>query len=426
MKDTDTGVVAGIRVSHDVASIEDIEAARFDDVESAAAALREEPGVTEAFAFQTCHRVEAYVVASTDAAGRSALDRALDAEHVVEMDHESALRHLLRVAAGLESVVLGEDQVLGQVRDGFEASRNAVGPVLRDAVTKAIHVGERARTETRINEGVVSLGSAAVELAGDYRDLAGSTAVVVGAGEMGRLAAKAFAAADAGHVTVANRTVEHASWVVDELDASADAVGLDALGDAVADAEVVVAATGATDPIVTEAHPVGDAVCIDLGQPRDVATALDEETTVLTLDDLEDVTASTRERRREAAERVDHMVTEEFENLLVQYKRKRADEVIGAMYASAGQLKSRELDTAFSKLEARGGITDEQREVVESLADALVSQILAAPTKSLRDAAQEDDWATIAAALDLFDPEFEDESAFPGTTPDEIVAADDD
>jgi len=156
-----------------------------------------------------------------------------------------------------------------------------------------------------------------------------------------------------------------------------------------------------------------------MAQPRDVAPDVDvvEGVTRYDLDALESVTRETRERRREAAERAEEIVAEEFEHLLDQFKRKRADEVIAAMYESAERVKQRELDRAVETLQREGEFTQDQREVVESMADALVGQLLAAPTKSLRDAAAEDDWTTIATALQLFDPEF-------GPDPDELAGTD--
>jgi glutamyl-tRNA reductase len=128
--------------------------------------------------------------------------------------------------------------------------------------------------------------------------------------------------------------------------------------------------------------------------------------TVYDIDDLEDVTRRTRESREAEAREVESIIDAELERILEAYKRKRADDAISAMYAGADRVKARELDRAMSKLESQGELTDEQRETVEDLADALVGQLLAAPTRSLRDAAGEDDWETIRTALGLFDPDF--------------------
>ncbi|PSP79720.1 glutamyl-tRNA reductase [Halobacteriales archaeon QS_1_68_20] len=408
-------VVSGVSVAHGRAHVKEIEEASVADPTTRLEELRLREEVRGAYVLQTCNRAEVYVVTPAPAAGRAVLSETLPDlrdDAVRYMDHEESLRHLLRVAAGLESLVLGEDQILGQVRDAYERARGVgtMGSTLDNAVTKAIHVGERARTETTINDGVVSFGSAAVELADRERGVDGATALVVGAGEMGTLAARAFADGGAGELVVANRTVSSAEHVASEVDCPGRGVGLDDLPAAVADADLVVTATG-SDGRVIDAETVadaGDTFVIDLAQPRDVAVeAAEREGVVLRdLESLESLTEQTREQRREAAREVEELVDAEFDHLQEQYKRERADDVIAAMYESAERVKERELEEAFRKLQARGDLTEEQRQAVESMADALVGQLLAAPTKSLRDAAAEDDWTTINTALQLFDPEF--------------------
>ncbi|MCT9097659.1 glutamyl-tRNA reductase [Haloarchaeobius sp. HME9146] len=406
-----TGVITGVRVSHSTASVDDIAAASGESQRAVVATLRARDGVREAYCLQTCNRAEAYVVTDDPVTGRAVVtDYANDVpDDVVEyMGHEESLRHLLRVAAGLDSLVLGEDQILGQVRTAYEDSRaeDGIGQMLDDAVLKAIHVGERVRTETDINEGVVSLGSAAAELVATKRDLDGATALVVGAGEMATLAARALADRGVTDLVVANRTLPHAEHLAEQVDIDTEAVTLAALTTVVDRADVVVTATGSDDPVLTAADldDGNDHVVVDLAQPRDVATeARDlDHVTVYDLDTLEDVTEETREQRREAAEAVEALIDEEFDLLLDQYKRKRADEVIAAMYESADRMKQREVETALSKLD----LDEEEREVLESMADSLVGQLLSAPTKSLREAAAEDDWTTINTALQLFDPDF--------------------
>jgi glutamyl-tRNA reductase len=419
-----TGVISGVTVSHRRATVDEIESATAAAEQTAVRDLLARDGVDEAFVLQTCNRAEAYVVTESAADGRAALaDFAPEVRDgaVREMDHETALRHLMRVAAGLESLVLGEDQIIGQFREAFETARGAggVGAVLDPALTKALHVGERARTETEINEGVVSLGSAAVELAGRRCDLTDATALVVGAGEMGRIVARAFDETGISGLLVANRTVPHATHLADEVATTARGVPLDEIAAAVERADVLVAATDSPEPIVDRSAlaDAGPTVVIDLAQPRDVDPAVADLDGVDTydIDSLEAITDRTRAQRRDAAEAVERMIDEEFDRLLDSFKRRQADAAIGAMYESAEMVKERELRTAVSRLESQGGLTDEQRETVAALADALVGQLLAAPTKSLRDAAAEDDWTTIQTALGLFDPEFGGDDARPPT-----------
>ncbi|SEO29587.1 glutamyl-tRNA reductase [Halogranum amylolyticum] len=409
------GVITGVTVSHSNATIDEIEAACREDERTFVESLLARDGVDEAFVVQTCNRAEAYVVTSKAARGRQILaEFAPDVRDsaVVEMDHEESIRHLMCVAAGLDSLVIGEDQIIGQLKTALAEARavGGIGEMLDETLTKAIHVGERARTETAINEGVVSLGSAAVELAERTLELDGKTALVVGAGEMGTLAARALDGTGVERVLVANRTVPHAEHVASEIETAASAVALDAVPAATATADLVITATGSPSYVldVTSLTEAGETLVIDLAQPRDVDPTVRkvDDVTFHDIDTLEAVTESTRERRETEAEKVYEMIDEEFDRLLDAYKRKRADDAISTMYESAEAVKSREVDTALSKLEAQGELTDEQRETVTAMADALVGQLLSAPTKSLRDAAAEDDWTTIQTAMQLFDPEF--------------------
>jgi glutamyl-tRNA reductase len=417
-------------VSHKHASVDEIGAASADSQRLAVESLLGQDAVEEAIVLQTCNRTEGYVVAESPADGRAALGQFQEpvaADSVVVLGHEESLRHLMRVAAGLESLVIGEDQILGQLRTAYEDARavGAIGPMLEAGVTKAIHVGERARTETEINDGIVSLGSAAVRYARSELDLGDATGLVVGAGDMGSLVAGALCDA-VDRLLVANRTVAHAEHVVDSVDGNAAAIDLDSLPAAVDCADVIISTTGCSDPLLDPALFVDtDAtLVVDIAQPRDVDPAVTDldHVHVCDYDELESVTAETHDRRAAAAEAVEGMIDREFEHLLTQYKRKRADQVIAAMYESADQIKQSELRTAFEKLDE---LDDDQREVVESMADALVGQLLAPPTKSLRDAAENDDWTTIHTALQLFDPEFgsdADAGAMPGldSLPDEM------
>jgi glutamyl-tRNA reductase len=414
-----TGVVTSVRVAHDEATLDEIEAASVEDRETALETLLARPTVEEAFYLQTCHRVEVYVVSSDREGAERALDAVLDTRTAgLFAGHVESLRHLLRVAAGLESVVIGEDQILGQLRSAAEEAQRigALGPLLEPVVMKAIHVGERARSETAINEGAMSLGSAAVRFAGRQTTLSGANAVVLGAGDMGKIAAKVLAE-DVGRLTILNRRPERASMITDSItcDITTEARGLTHRQDALNDADIVVSATASEEPILSE-DDLGvaeDLVVVDLAQPRDVDPEADPSgVQIYDLGDVEDVTEEVEDQRLEAAEAVSAMVAEELQNLEEHLKRARADDVIAAMYESADAAKRREVRRALHRLESHGELTATQRETVEDLADALVNQLLAAPTRSLRDAAAEDDWETIDTALRLFDPSFEEGSPF--------------
>ena len=418
----DGGIISGISISHENATLDQLETATGADQSELVRTLCAEAGISEAFVLQTCNRVEAYVVAETAEEGSAVLIDFLDSvseEVIREFGHEASLKHLLRVAGGLESLVIGEDQILGQIREAYEAARHAggMGPILGEGVRKSLRVGERARAETAINEGVVSLASAAVRLAAEKHGLQGTTAVVVGAGEMGQLAAKHLDGS-VEELVLANRTVRRAESVAQSVSdpESVETAGIDDLQGIFSRGDVIISATGSDEVIISRAEleEIGDSFIVDITRPRDIPPAAEEcpNLTVYDLDSLESVTDKTRQMRREAALEVEAIVEEEYERLLTQYKRKRADQVISAMYEGAERIKTRELEEMFEKL----NLDNESEEVVQSMADSLVSQLLAPPTNSLRDAAEADDWTTIHTALRLFNPELEaelDEELYP-------------
>ncbi|MFB6194146.1 MAG: glutamyl-tRNA reductase, partial [Halobaculum sp.] len=209
MSESDTdGVLAGVSVAHHRASVAEIERAAGRSQRAVVARLCDQSAVREAFALQTCNRAERYVLADDATAAREALaDFAPEVPDgaIRRLSHEESIRHLMRVAAGLESLVVGEDQILGQFKRAIEDARTegGLGGRLGETLTKAAHVGERARTETGINDGTVSLGSAAVELLTRETDLDDRTALVVGAGEIGTLVARRLDDTAVDRITVA-------------------------------------------------------------------------------------------------------------------------------------------------------------------------------------------------------------------------------
>jgi len=414
-----SSVIAGVCISHDTASVDDIETAgRFDTKTTLARLLAREP-VSEALVLQTCHRVEAYVVTSATPVGRRVLadfTPDVDSSAVVEMGHEESLRHLLRVAAGLESLVLGEDQILGQVRDAYTDARevDAIGSVLEPAVLKAIRVGERARTETSINDGVCSIGSATVALVDEQCDLDGATALVIGAGQTGSRTANAFADSGIETLYIANRSVPRAEGVADQVDLNdARAVGLDALSTVMVEADVVVSATSSDEYILDREclDTPGSTLIVDAARPRDVSPTVKtiEGVTIRTLGALESVVDEAKQHRQSAAQDVETIVQCEFERLEEQYRRERADDVIATMYERAEEIKSHQVSKALDRIESRGDNSETRRRIIDSLADALVSSLLADPTHELRAAAEEGNWTMLENASRLFVPGTETE-----------------
>ena len=419
------GTIAGVSVAHPYASVSTIaEAAPTSDEEHLKRLLTHE-AVHEAFVITTCNRVEWYVVTEHPQLGQAITHEFVDglpASAWRPLSHDEAIEHLLRVATGLESQVLGEDEILGQFRAAYHQADelDGVGDLLDPVLMKALHLGERARTETAINEGVVSLASAAVRCAVEHVHLPTSTVTVVGAGDTGSRVATDLIDRGTGELHVVNRSIERAESLVDSI-GEGTAHPLDALQAAIEPADVVITATDSQQPVITPADVPGgcSTIIIDLGQPPDVQPSVSERASIAyyDLDRLRRITERTHSRRKAEAETVEAMIDEELTVLQRAFKRARSEAVIGAMRSGADRIKTNEVERAKRRLEAGESSPEE---VLEDFADALVNAIMAPPTESLRDAAEDDDWTTIASAIQIFDPDL-DEDALPTALSEAVV-----
>lgn len=407
------GTISGVSIAHQYADVETIAAATPESTEDYLDRLLDRDGVSEAFVLTTCNRAEWYVVTDHPQLGRTIVNEFVDdlaSSTWRQLRHDEAIEHLLRVTSGLESQVLGEDEIIGQVREAYHLaeSMGAIGDLLEPVLMKALHVGERARTETAINEGVVSLASAAVRCVEDHVHLPGSTVAVVGAGETGAQAARSLVDAEVGQLYVVNRTLERAEAVCSTIE-TGQARPLTELSATVAEADVVITATNSQQPVVTAdtMAATGSSIIVDLGQPPDVHESVRERATVayFDLDRLRRITERTHTRRRGEAEAVETMIERELEVLGRAFKRARAEEVIGAMRSGAERIKAAEVKRAKLRLEASD---DAPETILEDFADAVVNAIMAPPTEALREAAEDDDWTTIASAIQIFDPDLDE------------------
>lgn len=370
--------------------------------------LIERTGVTEAFVLQTCDRVEGYVAANSVDAGQRALaslTEPLDESAVQTYRRNEVTRHLFRVSAGLESRVLGEDQILGQLKDAYQDARemDGMGTILGKAVNKALRVGKRVRTETAINDGPVSLAGAAMQLVEENHQFDSPTGLVVGAGEMGALAADVLDGCTT-ELLVVNRTLARAEQVASAVETQAYPLALEELDSALSRADIVMSATGSETPIVEseQFRTVGETVVVDTAQPRDIPLAAADyrHVELYDLDHLEQLRERTRRQRQGAIDSVEATIDRELDRLETAYERKRADDVISTIHTQADQLKDQQLQRALGALDLDEG--DEA--VLEAMTESLVGKLLAPATESLRDAAEDGDHDTLETALALFGP----------------------
>jgi glutamyl-tRNA reductase len=366
--------------------------------------LRQEAGVAEAVILSTCNRTEVYWAGSASGAE---LSQWLERHHGNNLDlasslyvHEEqrAVEHAFSVASGLDSMVLGEAQILGQLKDAYRVAQEAgsTGPTLNKLFQAAFSAAKRVRSETRIGANAVSLASATVSLARRvYSDLSAHTALMIGAGDMNALAARHFMAAGVKRMVIANRTLSKAQALAAEL--KAYAVGLEDLDKELAQADIVIACTASPVPLITKSSVEGairtrrrrPIFMVDLAVPRDIdpAVAELEDVYLFSIDDLQTVIDENRQQRAAAAGGAKLLIDEEVARFLTDTRVKDAGPAIRALRDQADAIRLQTLEQA-RRLLAAGKSTDE---AIEFLANTLTNRLLHAPTQALRQAAERAD-----------------------------------
>ncbi len=398
--------LALVGVSHRQAPVELRERVAVDS-EGAAALARELAGgggrtSCEAVVLSTCNRTELYLAshehgAQLDERGGETLlalagaDATALAPVLYRLGDDSAALHLFRVAAGLDSLVPGEGEILGQVRDAFELG--ATGALLDRLFRQALHAGRRARVETAIGESPASVPAAAAALAQQvFGDLAGHSVLLVGAGKMSELTARNLRSRGAAIAAVANRTPAHGEQLAARVDARA--VGLEEIPALLATADVIVTSTGApgfvVDPptaaLALRGRRGRPALFVDLAVPRDVDPALAtiDGCFVYDIDDLEAVVQSSLAGRRVEAVRAEQIVAAEAERFREWQASLSVVPAIASLRARAEEIRSGELAKAEGRL---GRLPENERRLVESVTSQIVAKILHLPTVRMKEAA---------------------------------------
>ena len=370
----------------------------------------------EALLISTCNRVELYVVGpSPDLHDRtrSALASAAGedlAPHLYLHHGEAAVLHLFRVAASLDSMVLGEPQILGQVKDAFEQAQRlgAARGELARICAAAFGSAKRVRTETDLGKAATSMASAAVGLARHIFDrLEGKTVLLVGAGEMAELAGKHLRSAGVTRLVVANRTFVHAETLAATL--GGQAVPFDRLEESLVLADVVVCTTASPTPVVTKEKVARvlkprkhrPLFLVDLAVPRDVEPEVNtlDGVYVYDVDDIQRVIDQNQASRAAAAAQAEVLVGEEVARYIRQRAVREQVPVLAQLRARAEQIRRAELERAMGNLSAP--LSPEQAKVIEAMTSAIVNKMLHQPTARLR-AVQAGDSELADAAAELF------------------------
>ena len=377
--------------------------------------------INEAVVLSTCNRIEVYVFAEKfHGAYQDIRNFFAEVSHVAPeefSDHLTSLydgdaaRHLFSVASGLDSAVLGEHEILGQVRKSWEtaSTEGAVGPVLNPLFRHALEVGKRVRTETAISRNITSVSQAAVAMATErLGGLEGRQVLVVGAGEMGEGLARALHGGGVAGIRVANRTWDRAVEVAGRL--GGEPVRLDDLPHHLAEVDMLLTSTGASAVILEHgdlASVVGERhgrelLVVDIAVPRDVDPAAGEidGLTLLDMDDLREFAeVGIRERQREVTA-VQVIVDAELDRYVDESTARSVAPLVASLRARGDLVRSGELQRLSARL---GDLDDRQRDAVEALAAGIVGKLLHEPTVRMKDAAGTARGERLAEALrDLF------------------------
>lgn len=373
----------------------------------------------------TCNRLELYVGGDQEAgAMRAFMGEQLGVpglveRHVLVERSTDAIRHLYGVASGIDSMILGETEVLGQVRSAFSATVRAQTDdvVISRLFHTALRAGRRARTETTISTRALSVSSIAAQQAKAlFPDLRSTTVLVIGAGEAGRLAAQAIVAQGAGRVTVTNRTAERATGLATEFGGSA--VPFEQLPQALASTQIVIAASGAPEALVSietlrrvmaqrDGHPL---LIVDIGVPRDFEPGVRRlpGVTYYDLDDLQAVADRNAEARRSEVDAVKQIIDEETRKFVVWAASQQVQPTVTALAERAEATRRAELAKTLRRLRANGAQRAEFEELADTLTKALVKQLLADPINVLRERGDLNFTLEAARALFRLDPQSEE------------------
>lgn len=396
---------------------------RDDEIAGALGALTQDLAIAEALLISTCNRVEVYGVAATpaDATAHVRSFLARQQSHVLADVAEAlyahrgagAIQHVFRVAASLDSLVVGEAQILGQLKAayGTASSVGTVGPVLSRALERAFGVAKRVRTETAIARGAANVSSVAVELAARvFGSLEAKTVLVIGAGKMSALAARHLAANGAQQIVVTNRSAEKARDLAAEIGGVAKP--WDQLVDLLVAADVVISSTGSRQPILTRAvfKKVAKArrwkpmVVIDIAVPRDAEPSIAELDGVylFDIDDLDDVVKANLAERTKAAEHAAKIVDYEAAQFESWVRMRGVVPTIRALRDKFTQIADAEVAKALDQMARKDLNRDQQREMVQRVVQLVVNKLLHQPTSVLRESSPDESNVRAAVVAELF------------------------
>jgi len=387
------------------------------DLPAAIGQLKQTKSILECVIVATCNRTEIYAVVDHNhqcghyirsfLANRFGLPREQFAQYLYMHEEDDAIRHLMRVASGLDSMVLGETQILGQVRSAFFTAQRleATGTLFNNLFNRAISTAKRAHTETSIGEAAVSVSYAAVELGKRiFGQFAGKTVMILGAGKMSELTAKHLHASGADRVLVVNRTYERALELADRF--KGEPLTLEEASRRLHEADIVISSTGANEYVLRreqveagmkrrKSRPL---FMIDIAVPRDLdpGIAAVENVFLYDIDDLEGIVESNLMVRRQEAVKIDAIVEDELEQFRAWYKTLGVVPLIRALQDKAAGIHADTMESLTNKLP---GLSERELKVIRKLTKSIVNQMMHDPILRIKEMAGE---KRADEAMDMF------------------------
>jgi glutamyl-tRNA reductase len=410
-------VVTGL--SHHTAPVEVRERLAFEEktLPEALDRLKQRPGMIEGMILSTCNRVEVAVTADGQGDAQQSVDCFLAEARSVEpawvspylyhYNDKDAIRHLFRVASSLDSMVVGEPQILGQLKSAYSLAKEcgALSGFLDQVMTRAFNVAKRVRTETEIGSSAVSVSYAAVELARDiFGTLRGKRVLLVGAGKMAESAARHLRGAGATELFVTNRTRSRADLLAEEC--GGQAVGYEDFFGVLPEIDIVIASSAAPHYILTTGgmrEVIGrrrnrPMFLIDIAVPRNIEPAVNELEGVFLydIDDLDRVVHANLKTRKNVAEQAEEIIDEEVQRMLARLKTREVAPTIVDLQERLEQLRAGEIERARNKL---GALTPQQEEAIEAITRGIVNKIAHAPIVELRRKADDPEGIALLATI---------------------------
>jgi glutamyl-tRNA reductase len=407
-----------VGVSHKTAQVELRERLAVPDQSLAAALrlLRRHQGIAEACVLSTCNRVEFALTSDDDADPYAAIasflkERGLAAEEVASKmfryEQRAAIEHLFRVASSLDSMIVGEPQILGQMKSAYNASRlqGSIGGMLESVLSRAFFVARRVRTETGIGQMAVSVSYAAVELARKiFGSLAAKKVMIIGGGKMSQLAARHLRRSGATHIFVTNRTEERANDLANLFQGTV--VEYTRFGAMLPEVDIVIASSAAPHFLIhaEDMHRVISArrnrpiLLIDIGVPRNLDPAINKIDNVFLydIDDLQGVVNTNLKSREREAFRAEEIVQQEVENTMARLRAQEIAPTIASLQEQLEEIREYELARALRRLT---GLAPDQREVIDLMTRSIVNKIAHGPVSELRRQAGQPDGSTVIDAI---------------------------